>query len=284
MRRGTVQIKYHPGDLSRIWVHDPFSDQYLEVRAVDQDYTNNISLWKHRVITRYAHEELKRQVNQQALVQAKARIQQLITAQMRLTRTVHTRQGMARWWNTQVTTWINQSTQHTSPAAASHATLNTHNTFTEDEDRDTSLTPMTHSTTQPLSPGDEARPWPTNVMRSVADISAPLPSPQETVVLIPEHNTQTPFEPFPPLPFEHRSLLTTKRRTRRRSTTTPPHLPEHTDSPQRGHEEHEHRANAQAAPTTDHLSSETSEHPEHTLTIQQRQQSFGIEAHSRRWH
>jgi putative transposase len=75
IRAGLVHIKYHPGDLSRIWVCDPFSDQYLEVRAVDKDYTDNLSLWKHRIITRYAHEELKRQVNQEALVQAKARIQ-----------------------------------------------------------------------------------------------------------------------------------------------------------------------------------------------------------------
>lgn len=287
IRAGSVQIKYHPGDLSRIWVHDPFSDQYLEVRAVDQDYTNNLSLWKHRVISRYAHEELKHQVNQQALVQAKARIQQLITEQMRLTRTVHTRQGMARWWNTQVTTWINQSTQHTSPAATSHAMLNTANIFIAGEDGDTSLTSMTSSTPQPSSPEDEALPWPTNVRRSVADISAPLPSPQETVVLLPEHRSlhhQTPFEPFPPLPFEHPSPLTTKRRTRRRSTTSQRHLPERTNAADLAPEEHENRRNTLAAQTTDQPSSETSEHPEHTLTIQQRQQSFGIEAHSRRWH
>jgi putative transposase len=54
IQAGIIQIKYHPGDLSRIWVLDPFSDRYLEVAAVDKDYTENLSLWKHRVIKRYA--------------------------------------------------------------------------------------------------------------------------------------------------------------------------------------------------------------------------------------
>jgi hypothetical protein len=34
IKAGRVQIKYHPGDLSRIWVLDPFSSQYIEVEAV----------------------------------------------------------------------------------------------------------------------------------------------------------------------------------------------------------------------------------------------------------
>lgn len=57
-----------------------------------------------------AGEEVKRQFNQEALVQAKARIQQLITEHMRLAKTIRSRQSMARWWNTQVTKWINEST------------------------------------------------------------------------------------------------------------------------------------------------------------------------------
>jgi hypothetical protein len=110
IKAGRVQVKYHPGDLSRIWVLDPFSSQYIEVEAVDTHYTRDLSLWKHRVIKRYIQQELKRQVDTEALVEARARIQQLISEEMRLTRKIHSRQTMARWWNTQVTTWINQST------------------------------------------------------------------------------------------------------------------------------------------------------------------------------
>jgi putative transposase len=104
-----LPIKYHPGDLSRIWVFDPFSHRYLEIPAVDQQYTENLSLWKHRVIKRYAQEELKSQVDHEALVLAKTRIQQLIAQEMRVTRKIRSRQSMARWLNYQVTTWMTDS-------------------------------------------------------------------------------------------------------------------------------------------------------------------------------
>jgi Integrase core domain. len=274
IRTGSVQIKYHPGDLSRIWVHDPFSDQYLEVRAVDKDYTDNLSLWKHRVITRYAHEELKRQVNPEALVQAKARIQQLITEQMRLTRTIRARHSMARWWNTQVTTWINESTHPESTSSTRHGAL------ASDEDG--------HDQGAQNAPREPSREHgslhsKTTVTRNAADISAPLPGFQEPVVLLPEHSTQeslTPFEPFPPLPFEYRSLLTTTRSTRRRSTTAMSHLP-----PPLEQEEREDSLDApHLSLSTDHPSSNSSDDSsESTPTIQERQQSFGIAACSTRW-
>ncbi|GHO60593.1 Mu transposase C-terminal domain-containing protein [Ktedonobacter robiniae] len=131
IKEGIVHIKYYPGDLSRIWVLDPFSNRYLEVEAVDKDYTQQLSLWKHRVIKRYVQEELKRQVNQQALVLAKARLQQCITDEIRLTRKLRTRQSMTRWWNEQVTTWINASTH-----AAAETFINTPVDTSQDGNRE----------------------------------------------------------------------------------------------------------------------------------------------------
>jgi len=52
-----VKLKYHPGDLSRIHVYDPFDDRYIEVPALDQEYTHELSLWKHSVLQRYARLE-----------------------------------------------------------------------------------------------------------------------------------------------------------------------------------------------------------------------------------
>lgn len=274
IRAGIIHIKYHPGDLSRIWVQDPFSDQYLEVRAVDKDYTNNLSLWKHRVITRYAHEELKRQVNQDALIQAKARIQQLITEQMRLTQTIRSRHGMARWWNTQVTTWINEST---------HAPSTSPNTLADDEDEGN---PMENSTPQHPSREHESLQSTTTLTRSVADMSDPLPVFQEPVVLLPDHTIQehqTPFEPFPPLPFQDRSSLTAKRRTRRGSTTAMKYHPESIDrlsiTPTHPSQEPQEHEDSLRSVTSDHSSSDSLEN---TPTIQERQQSFGITARSTR--
>jgi hypothetical protein len=54
-------------------------------------------------------------------VEARACIQQLISEEMRLTRKIHSRQTMARWWNTQVTTWINQSTPIADALSASRS-------------------------------------------------------------------------------------------------------------------------------------------------------------------
>ena len=39
-----AKIKYHPADLSCLYVYDPFEQQYLRVPALDQEYTQGLSL------------------------------------------------------------------------------------------------------------------------------------------------------------------------------------------------------------------------------------------------
>jgi putative transposase len=72
-----VKIKYHPGDLSRLYVFDPMDQAYLEVPALDQGYTRGLSLWKHRVIWRFASQEQDK-VDPAALGRAKGRIQAIV--------------------------------------------------------------------------------------------------------------------------------------------------------------------------------------------------------------
>jgi putative transposase len=76
-KSGEVKIKYHPNDLSRIHVYDPFEGTYLEVPALAQTYTQGLSLWKHRVIRRFVLEQ-QEQVNIIALGEAKRQIQQIV--------------------------------------------------------------------------------------------------------------------------------------------------------------------------------------------------------------
>ena len=52
--REQAVIRWHPGRLDRIHVLDPFTDEYIEVPAVDREYTSGLSLWKHKIIKRYA--------------------------------------------------------------------------------------------------------------------------------------------------------------------------------------------------------------------------------------
>ena len=67
-------MKYHAGDLSRIWVLDTKEERYIEVEAVNRTYTDGLSLWKHRVIRAYVREEMKKEVNQEALGEARVQL------------------------------------------------------------------------------------------------------------------------------------------------------------------------------------------------------------------
>jgi putative transposase len=92
---GQVKIKYHPNDLSRIHVYDPFEGEYLEVPALAQTYTQGLSLWKHRVIRRFVLEQ-QQQVDIVALGEAKRQIQQVVEESKERTR-LRTRARIGRW-------------------------------------------------------------------------------------------------------------------------------------------------------------------------------------------
>jgi putative transposase len=94
---GQVKIKYHPNDLSRIHVYDPFSGVYLEVPALAQTYTQGLSLWKHRVIRRFVLEQ-QQLVNILALGEAKRQIQQIVQESKKRTG-LRTRARIGRWQN-----------------------------------------------------------------------------------------------------------------------------------------------------------------------------------------
>jgi len=90
-----AKIKYHPADLSCLHVYDPFERQYIRVPALDQEYTQELSLWKHRVIRRAVLAEQAR-VDIVALGRAKRKIQEIVeTGRQR--RRQRTRSRIARW-------------------------------------------------------------------------------------------------------------------------------------------------------------------------------------------
>jgi putative transposase len=254
LKEGVVQIKYHPGDLSRIWVLDPFTHQYLEVPATDQAYTKDLSLWKHHVIKRYVQEELQRQVNPEALVLAKARIQQFLSQELRRSRTLRSRQSMARWGKEQVTT-------SPSPAQQPPST--------------TALPTFSQTPSQAPLPGTLAPPTPaTNTEpASVADLRAPLPPLQEQVVLDPG-NTAVQAS-VPRTRADQQSVRLQKRRTPQLpkvGTTTRETQP---SASQRGTHA---TSTAAASPTPETL---TSPRPP-AIPLTERQHRFGIHVSTRR--
>lgn len=92
-----VKIKYHPGDLSRIYVFDPYENQYIETPALDQEYTEGLSLWKHKVIMAYAR-QLNDDVDLAALGRAMKKIQEIVDDARNRVKTTK-RSKIARWEN-----------------------------------------------------------------------------------------------------------------------------------------------------------------------------------------
>lgn len=90
-----AKIKYHPADLSYLYVYDPFERQYLRVPALDQEYTTGLSLWKHRVIRQAVLDE-QAQVDPVALGLAKRKIQAIVD-EGRHRKKQQTRTRIARW-------------------------------------------------------------------------------------------------------------------------------------------------------------------------------------------
>jgi putative transposase len=90
-----AKVKYHPADLSCLHVYDPAAECYLRVPALDQEYTHDLSLWKHRVIRQAVLAE-QAQVDMVALGQAKRKLQQLVEDGRQRKRQA-TRTRIARW-------------------------------------------------------------------------------------------------------------------------------------------------------------------------------------------
>ena len=90
-----AKIKYHPADLSYLHVYDSFEGRYIHVPALDQEYTQNLSLWKHRVIRRAVLNEQDK-VDIVALGRAKRKIQAIVEAGRERKRQ-STRSRIGRW-------------------------------------------------------------------------------------------------------------------------------------------------------------------------------------------
>jgi putative transposase len=111
-----IKIKYHPSDVSRVWVYDAFDRQYIEVPALAQEYTQGLSLWKHRVIRNFVLDQQDR-VDIVALGRAQRRIQEIVEASLKRKR-LGTRARIARW---QASGSHSEPTEEAKPGTASPA-------------------------------------------------------------------------------------------------------------------------------------------------------------------
>ena len=72
-----VTIKVNPADISVIHVHDEARDIYQPVPAVDQEYTQGLSLWQHKVVLRRAREKFHK-VDRLALAETRREINRIV--------------------------------------------------------------------------------------------------------------------------------------------------------------------------------------------------------------
>ncbi len=75
-----VKIKYYSGDLSRIWVLDPLTQEYIEVEAKDQQYASGLVLQEHLAFKRYLRQDRRRAIGKGAFVQARVLLDDTLLA------------------------------------------------------------------------------------------------------------------------------------------------------------------------------------------------------------
>lgn len=91
-----VKIKYLPDNLGSVYVYDPFEERYLEVPALNQTYTQGLTLWSHQIIRRNVLDEQDR-VSMKALAIAKRKIQEIVEDSKKRSRKRKTRKKIGRW-------------------------------------------------------------------------------------------------------------------------------------------------------------------------------------------
>ena len=97
-RRGKVEIKYHPMDLSTLYVYDarPDHEDWLAVPAMNQEYTKGLSIVEHKVIRNYILRQ-KKDVDIDGLFAAKKQIRGIVERQFGLALKVLVRKKAARY-------------------------------------------------------------------------------------------------------------------------------------------------------------------------------------------
>lgn len=94
-----VLLKYDPIDLSLIHVADKKNGIYIPVPAVDQRYTQGLSLWQHKVIKAFARRRIKENLDIVALSRAKQEIQEIVEREWFAAKRTTARQKLARMKN-----------------------------------------------------------------------------------------------------------------------------------------------------------------------------------------
>lgn len=84
--KNSVEFKYDPTDLSKIYVHNPFDHSYIEVLCHDQEYTKGLNEYAHKVILEKLNDE-KKDVDPASLAHARNYFERKVEDEAELTLT-----------------------------------------------------------------------------------------------------------------------------------------------------------------------------------------------------
>ncbi|MFY0803577.1 Mu transposase C-terminal domain-containing protein [Peribacillus frigoritolerans] len=104
--KNSVEFKYDPTDLSKIYVYNPFNFSYIETMCTNQEYTQGLNEYTHNVIIKKLNEEAK-DIDKEALAAARYELEQMIAGEQKQTlserRKVHRHKGTGsdKEWTTE---------------------------------------------------------------------------------------------------------------------------------------------------------------------------------------
>lgn len=92
-----VRVKYDPMDLSMIYVYDTVDHIYIPVPADDQEYTQGLNEWQHKIIWQHARKQVDGRIDIVALAQAKEELRQVVRGYLATRKGDTTCQRVARY-------------------------------------------------------------------------------------------------------------------------------------------------------------------------------------------
>lgn len=98
-----AKVKFHPGDRSRVHVLNPeaksLEERYVEIPAIDQEYTQNLSSWQHKIILKYLTDNRKG-VHPSQFAEARRVVRGLMAEARQQTNKIKERQRAERMFST----------------------------------------------------------------------------------------------------------------------------------------------------------------------------------------
>lgn len=92
-------IKYDPDDISHIYCYNRRDDEFTIVPALDQNYTQGLTLWQHEAIKKYNQKIVKNEVNIDGLRKTKETMRSIIAEDISALKTIGRRQKLMRFLN-----------------------------------------------------------------------------------------------------------------------------------------------------------------------------------------